>query len=84
MVPVPSALGVLFHGCWVVVFAVLVPHFQTWRNCEGEGKHYIVLTAGLLAVFASSLLAEIGLTVIGCRGEEAQTVYSNYRPCNCF
>jgi hypothetical protein len=69
MVPVPSLLGCIFHGVWVVVFSSIVPHFHGFHGCNGPGRHYVVITAGLLAVFALSFIAEIALTVIGCRGE---------------
>ena len=68
MVPVPSILGVLFHGVWIVVFCTLISISDEWKACQGEGVHYIVTTGGLVAVFVLSFVAEVLLTGIGCRG----------------
>lgn len=68
MVPVPSILGLLFHGAWIVVFCTLISVTDEWKACQGEGIHYIVTTGGLVAVFVFSFVAEVLLTGIGCRG----------------
>ncbi len=54
-----------------MVFVSLVEVTHVWETCRGPGVHYIVTTAGLLAVFVVSFVAEVLLTTIGCRGAQA-------------
>ena len=68
MVPVPCILGSVFHGAWVVIFIVLVRHYHIWVSCLGEGKHYVVTTAGLMAVFVLCFLGELVLAILGVQG----------------
>lgn len=77
MVPVPSLAGVVFHGAWVIIFGSLVGLFHVWETCTGDGLHYIIVTAGLFGVFAYSFIAEVALTVLGCRGKSINPITSS-------
>ena len=68
MVPVPCILGSVFHGAWVVIFICLVRHYHIWGECAGDGKHYVVTTAGLMAVFVLCFVGELVLAVLGVQG----------------
>ena len=71
MVPVPCILGSVFHGVWVIVFIGLVRHYRIWVSCEGSGIHYVVTTAGLMAVFVLCLAGELALAYLGTQGLSA-------------
>ena len=68
MVPVPCILGSVFHGAWVVIFICLVRHYHIWGECMGDGKHYVVTTAGLMAVFVLCFVGELVLAILGVQG----------------
>ena len=68
MVPVPCILGSVFHGAWVVIFICLVRHYHIWGECAGSGRHYVVTTAGLMAVFVLCLVGELVLAILGVQG----------------
>ncbi len=72
MVPVPCIMGSIFHGAWVIIFIGLVRHYHIWASCIGEGTHYVVTSAGLMAVFVLCLAGEIVLAVLGCQGAPAR------------
>lgn len=68
MVPVPCILGSVFHGAWVIIFIALVRHYHIWGECAGSGKHYVVTTAGLMAVFVLCFAGELALAILGVQG----------------
>lgn len=72
MVPVPCIMGSIFHGAWVIIFIGLVRHYHIWASCIGDGTHYVVTSAGLMAVFVLCLAGELVLAVLGCQGASIQ------------
>lgn len=50
------------------MFGILISRLDVWISCRGEGQHFIVATAGLVAIYGLTLLFTCGMVLVGSRG----------------
>ena len=54
---------------YLAVYAAAIARLNVWTPCKGDGVHYIVTTAGLISVFALSVILQAGIVFYGLQGE---------------